>query len=139
MEEPETGAIESVDHLAWAVRSLAEAKPRFERTYGMTEVGRLEVEGLEIAYMRSGSVMFELLAPTTEDSDLARLIDEHGEGLHHIAYGVGSAADALEAAADRGMKPLDQAPKPGGLGTTVAFALPEHEGALPAQFVEQPD
>jgi methylmalonyl-CoA/ethylmalonyl-CoA epimerase len=130
--------IDSVHHLAFAVASLAEAQPRYERAFGAEEVDRLSTPELEIVYLQAGSVVLELLEPLTEDSALGRFVRDRGEGLHHLAFGVADAGAALAEAGERGMEPLDPAPKPGGRGTTVAFARPPLAGVPDVQFVQDP-
>ena len=67
----------------------------------------------------------QLTAATRPDSPIAKAIEKRGEGLHHIGYRVDDCAAALEAMKAAGATPIDQAPRPGSRGTTVAFVHPE--------------
>ena len=63
--------------------------------------------------------------PTREDSPVAKYLANKGEGLHHVAYRVDDCAHALDAVKASGARVIDEAPRPGSRGTTVAFIHPE--------------
>jgi hypothetical protein len=58
-----------------------------------------------LTYLDAGNAYVQLIAPRSADSDLARWLDEHGEGLHHLCFGVddvpGAAADLASTEAAR--------------------------------------
>jgi methylmalonyl-CoA epimerase len=56
---------------------------------------------------------------------VARYLERKGEGLHHIGYRVDDCAEALEAVKASGGRVIDEAPRPGSRGTTVAFVHPK--------------
>ena len=67
----------------------------------------------------------QLLTPTRDDSPVAKYLAKKGEGLHHVGYRVDDCAAVLEQVKARGHKVLDEAPRPGSRGTTVAFIHPK--------------
>ena len=67
----------------------------------------------------------QLLTPTRDDSPVAKYLEKKGEGLHHIGYRVDDCAAALEALKAQGDRVIDEAPRPGSRGTTVAFVHPK--------------
>jgi methylmalonyl-CoA/ethylmalonyl-CoA epimerase len=115
-----------IDHVAVAVRDLDAAVAWHVDVFGMEVVHREQVEhdGVEEALLRVADSYLQLLAPTRPDSPVARFLDRRGEGLHHVAYRVDDCAAALQAAVAAGARPIDQVPRPGGRGTTVAFLHP---------------
>ena len=56
-----------------------------------------------------GNAFVQLVEPLEDGSDLAKWLQEHGEGLHHICFGVDDVADAVATLSDDG--------SPGMLGT----------------------
>jgi methylmalonyl-CoA epimerase len=52
-------------------------------------------------------------------------LEKKGEGLHHVAYRVANCADALNAVKASGGQVIDEVPRPGSRGTTVAFVHPK--------------
>ncbi|MDQ3978764.1 MAG: methylmalonyl-CoA epimerase [Actinomycetota bacterium] len=115
-----------IDHVAVAVRDLDAAVAWHVDVFGMEVVHRERVEhdGVEEALLRVADSYLQLLTPTRPDSPVARFLDRRGEGLHHVAYRVDDCAAALQAAVAAGVRPIDQEPRPGGRGTTVAFLHP---------------
>ena len=71
----------------------------------------------------------QLLTPTRDDSPVARYLERKGEGLHHIGYRVADCAEALEAVKAQGGRVIDEAPRPGSRGTTVASSTPRPRSA----------
>ncbi len=67
----------------------------------------------------------QLLTPTTDESPVAKYLAKKGEGLHHIGYRVSDCAVALERVKANGYRSIDEAPRPGSRGTTVAFLHPK--------------
>ncbi|MDQ3392303.1 MAG: VOC family protein, partial [Actinomycetota bacterium] len=73
----------------------------------------------------------------SEDSPIAKAIEKRGEGLHHIAYRVDDCAEALESMVAAGATPIDQAPRPGSRGTTVAFIHPKGSFGTLIELVQE--
>ena len=67
----------------------------------------------------------QLLTPVRDDSPVAKFLATRGEGLHHVGYRVADCAAALQAVKDHGGRVIDEAPRPGSRGTTVAFVHPK--------------
>ena len=67
----------------------------------------------------------QLLTPTSDSSPVARYLEKKGPGIHHVGYRVADCAAALQSVKDHGGQVIDQAPRPGSRGTTVAFVHPK--------------
>jgi methylmalonyl-CoA epimerase len=115
-----------IDHVAIAVRDLEAAISWYETVLGATVEHRelVESDGVEEALIAVAESYVQLLRPTREDSPVARFLGTRGEGLHHVAYRVDDCAVALEAVKASGARVVDQVPRPGSRGTTVAFVHP---------------
>ena len=116
-----------IDHVAIAVTDLEAAIAYYRNTFG-AEVAHREVvesDGVEEALLRVADSYVQLLTPTRDDSPVARYLRNRGEGLHHIGYRVDDCAAALDAVKARGGRVIDEVPRPGSRGTTVAFVHPK--------------
>ena len=82
-------------------------------------------DGVEEALLKVAESYIQLLTPTTDESPVAKSLEKRGEGLHHVGYRVADCAVALQAVKDAGGKVIDEAPRPGSRGTTVAFVHPK--------------
>jgi methylmalonyl-CoA epimerase len=116
-----------IDHVAIAVHDLEGAIAYYADTFGC-EVEHREVverDGVEEALLRVADSYIQLLTPTRDDSPVAKYMEKKGEGIHHVGYRVADCAAALDAVKAQGHKVIDDAPRPGSRGTTVAFVHPK--------------
>jgi len=116
-----------IDHVAIAVHDLDAAVSFYESAFGATVTHRevVESDGVEEALLKVAESYIQLLTPTRDDSPVASFLAKHGEGLHHIAYRVESCAISLAHYISNGGRAIDQQPRPGSRGTTVAFLHPK--------------
>jgi methylmalonyl-CoA/ethylmalonyl-CoA epimerase len=116
-----------IDHVAIAVNDLEAAIAYYRDTFG-AEVDHREVvesDGVEEALLKVADSYVQLLTPIRDDSPVAKYLERKGEGLHHIGYRVDDCAEALDAVKAQGGRVIDEAPRPGSRGTTVAFVHPK--------------
>jgi methylmalonyl-CoA/ethylmalonyl-CoA epimerase len=116
-----------IDHVAIAVNDLEAAIEYYRATFG-AEVDHREVvesDGVEEALLKVADSYVQLLTPTRPDSPVAKYLERNGEGLHHVGYRVADCAEALDAVKAQGGRMIDEAPRPGSRGTTVAFVHPK--------------
>ena len=116
-----------IDHVAIAVRDLEAAVTWYQDVFGASVEHREDVEsdGVTEALLRVADSYIQLLTPTRDDSPVAKYLEKKGEGLHHVAYRVANCADALNAVKASGGQVIDEVPRPGSRGTTVAFVHPK--------------
>ena len=116
-----------IDHVAIAVRDLEVAVTWYQDVFGASVEHRENVEsdGVAEALLRVADSYIQLLTPTRDDSPVAKYLEKKGEGLHHVAYRVANCAEALNAVKASGGQVIDEVPRPGSRGTTVAFVHPK--------------
>ncbi|MDA8343048.1 MAG: methylmalonyl-CoA epimerase [Actinomycetota bacterium] len=124
MTEP---LLTEIDHVAIAVSDLEGAIAYYRDTFGAEVVHRERVDsdGVEEALIKVADSYIQLLTPTTDTSPVAKYLANKGEGLHHVGYRVADCAAALQSVKDHGGRTIDEAPRPGSRGTTVAFVHPK--------------
>ena len=116
-----------IDHIAIAVTDLDAAVDYYRATYGVDVEHRevVERDGVEEALLRVADSYVQLLTPTRDDSPVAKWMEKKGQGIHHVGYRVDDCAAALERVKAQGHQVIDEAPRPGSRGTTVAFIHPK--------------
>ena len=121
------GLLTEIDHVAIAVSDLEAAIAYYRDTFGAEVVHRERVDsdGVEEALIKVADSYIQLLTPTTDTSPVAKYLANKGEGLHHVGYRVADCAAALQSVKDHGGRTIDEAPRPGSRGTTVAFVHPK--------------
>jgi methylmalonyl-CoA/ethylmalonyl-CoA epimerase len=128
-----------IDHVAIAVRDLEAAIAWYEANLGATVDHRevVESDGVEEALLKVAESYVQLLTPTRDDSPVAKYLEKKGEGLHHIGYRVADCGVALEQIKAQGGRVIDEAPRPGSRGTTVAFVHPKTSFGTLIELVQE--
>jgi methylmalonyl-CoA/ethylmalonyl-CoA epimerase len=129
--------IKRVNHLGVIVEDLDEAVRSFTEHLGLT-LDHIEPYGdeLEIAFLPCGATLVELIEPRTQAGSNADYLKEHGPGIQHVAFEVGDLEAALSELAERGVKPLGDAPIPGAGSTRIAFLEPQAFGGILVELCE---
>ena len=97
--------VNRVDHICIAVKDLEEAKAKWAPLLGKTEPDDAyidEPEKINVARYYLGEVGFELMESTTPDGDVAKFIENNGEGVMLLSFNVDSTKDAIEEVKGKG-------------------------------------
>ena len=129
-----------IDHVAIAVHDLEAAVGYYRRAFGAEVCHRevIERDGVDEALLRVGESYVQLTTGIRPDSPISRFLESRGEGVHHVGYRVEDCAAALAAVVAAGGRAIDDAPRPGSRGTTVAFVHPKGCFGTLIELVEEP-
>ena len=118
--------LKNIDHIGLAVASIQESLSFWETSLGIEPHGIEEVaeQKLRTAFLPVDGTEIELLEPTSADSSVAKFIEKHGEGLHHIAIRVDDIEAALAELKAKGIQLIDETPRNGAGGVRIAFVHP---------------
>ena len=132
-----------IDHVGIACRDLTERISFYESAFGLTVVSREvnEEQGVREAMLHvadgpSGSSYVQLMEPLGPDTPVGRFLARRGEGLHHIGYGVTDVGAALAALGADGVRLIDERPRHGSMGASVAFLHPSGMGGVLTELVQ---
>ena len=130
---------ERIDHVGIAVPDLDAAVERYRRALGAEPVHRERVEeqGVEEVLFRLGDAYVQLLGALGPDTPVGRFLATRGPGLHHVAYRVADVAAELERLGEAGFRLVDQAPRRGSRGTTIAFVHPAGMEGVLVELVQE--
>ncbi len=128
-----------IDHVAIAVRDLDAAVAYYAETFGaqVSHRERIESDGVEEALLKVADSYIQLLTPFRDDSTVATFLSNKGEGIHHVGYRVDNCAKVLQSVKDHGGRVIDETPRPGSRGTTVAFVHPKGAFGTLIELVEE--
>lgn len=116
-----------VDHIGIAVKNLDETLKFYTEILGLelhgTEV--VEEQKVKVAFLPVGDTEVELLESTSEDGPIAKFIEKNGEGIQHIAFKVDDIEAAIEELKAKGMMMIDEKPRYGAGGASIAFMHPK--------------
>lgn len=135
-----------IDHVGIACRDLDAKIAFYESVFGMT-VASLEVneqQGVREAMLRvtgsaAGPSYVQLLEPLAPDTPVGRFLARRSEGLHHVGYGVTDITAALAAIGATGIRLIDERPRHGSMGASIAFLHPADVGGVLTELVQAPD
>ena len=131
------------DHVGIACRDLAATIAHNESTYGLTDVS-VEVNEsqgvreamLEVSDSPAGTSYVQLLEPLGPDTPVGRFLARRGEGVHHVGYGVQDIHAALAAIGATGVRLIDERPRHGSMGASIAFLHPADIGGVLTELVQ---
>ncbi len=133
-----------VDHIGIAVADMDQALALYRDLMGL-ELERLEEvssENVRVAMLkldRTGAVgHVELLAPMTDDCNIAKFIAKKGPGLHHIAFAATDTETVMQRCRDAGLRLLDESPRTGAGGKQIAFLHPKDTGGVLMEICADP-
>jgi methylmalonyl-CoA/ethylmalonyl-CoA epimerase len=134
-----------IDHVGIACHDLASAVAFYESTFGLIVASREENadQGVREALLRvadapAGSSYVQLLEPLGPDTPVGRFLARHGEGVHHIGYGVTDIEAALASIGATGVRLIDARPRHGSMGASIAFLHPKDVGGVLTELVQAP-
>ena len=131
--------IKRIEHIAIAVKSMTKSREIFETKLGLS----LEYEeylpqyNTRLAMYPIGQTYIELLESDGDNTDTARWISEHGEGLFHICLEVEDIEESLDELKRKGVKLIDEQPRIGHANSRIAFIDPKSTGNVLIELVEQ--
>ena len=124
----------SFHHLGIATEDGAGLAATFEALFDAPVAFEEAFDGLSVRFLELDGGYFELLEPVAEGT-IARYLDRHGPGIHHVAVATDDIDAALTRARDLGIDPIDESPRPGAWGHEVAFLHPGSTGGVLVEFV----
>ncbi len=121
-----------IDHVAIVVGDLEKTVALYTLTLGFSEIFREIVadQGVEVVGLRTGDAMIELLRPLDETSAIARFRGSAETKLHHTAYCVADLPVELARLKAAGVRLIDEQPRRGARGASVAFLHPASTGGV---------
>lgn len=128
-----------VDHVGIAVEDLEAAVERYRSIFGLEPAHRevVQSQGVEEVLFRVGTSYVQLLGALGPDTPVGRFLAKRGPGVHHVAYRVDDVAAALDRLRAQGVRLVDEVPRPGSRGTTIAFVHPQDLGGVLVELVQE--
>jgi methylmalonyl-CoA/ethylmalonyl-CoA epimerase len=117
--------IKRIAHLGVAVHDLDSAMKFFTEGLPLEVTHTEDYQGMKIAFIPIGDSSVELLQDVSGASAIRKYLDKNGEGIHHIAYEVDDINEAIAELKAKGVKLIDEKPRQGAHGMSVAFMHPK--------------
>jgi len=128
-----------IEHIGIAVKNLDESIKFYEEILGLKCYAVEEVtdQKVKTAFFQIGQTKIELLESTDPEGPIGKFIDKRGEGIHHIAYAANELESSLETLKNKGIKLIDEKPRPGAEGLSIAFLHPKDTHGVLTELCEK--
>jgi methylmalonyl-CoA epimerase len=129
----------TLDHVAIATGSIEDSLQFFSRVLGLAVEPAEEVpsQAVRVQFVGRGEARIELVEPTGQGGSIEAFLRRRGPGLHHVALRVADLDATLEMLRARGVRLIDEAPRPGAHGTRVAFVHPSSTHGVLIELVSR--
>jgi methylmalonyl-CoA/ethylmalonyl-CoA epimerase len=116
----------TIDHIGIAVGDLDASVAFFRDALGLELDAPEEVPSQRVRahFLQAGEAAIELVEPTADDSPIAKFVAKRGPGIHHVALRVDDIVAALAELKAKGVRLIDETPRPGAHHSLVAFIHP---------------
>lgn len=133
--------ITHIEHIGIAVKSIEDQLPYYENILGLKcyNIETVADQKVKTAFFMVGKTKIELLEPTSEDSTIAKFIENRGEGVHHIAYATKDLNEALKEVESKGVRLIDKEGRAGAEGLKIGFLHPKSTGGVLTELCEHPE
>lgn len=115
-----------LDHIGIAVQDVDKALAFYRDALGLDVEAPEEVPSRRVRahFIPAGGAALELLEATSPDSTIAKYLATRGPGMHHVTLRVEDIRAALAQLRAKGVRLVDEEPRPGAEGALVAFVHP---------------
>jgi methylmalonyl-CoA/ethylmalonyl-CoA epimerase len=128
-----------IDHTGIAVLDMTQAIATYSKLLNVqpTWIERLEDRKLQLAFFDLGPSSIELLCPDADSpSPIAKFLQKHGEGIHHVAFKVDDIRAELKRLKENSFTLIDEVPRSGARGSEIAFIMPQSCNGVLVELVE---
>lgn len=115
-----------LDHIGIAVGDLETSLAFYRDVLGLEVDAPEDIPSQRVRahFIPVGEATLELLEATADDSPIAKFVAKRGPGLHHVCLRVDDIVAALAELKTRGVRLIDETPRPGAHHSLVAFLHP---------------
>lgn len=135
MSGREAGRVVGIHHVAFA--HLADEQPHalLAEFLGLKVEHTEEADGFIERMLPAGDCYVQTLE-ATGPGVVEKFVTKRGPALHHVAFTVAGLAALLERLRAASVPLMDEQPRPGGMGTMIAFVHPSAFGGLLVELVD---
>jgi methylmalonyl-CoA/ethylmalonyl-CoA epimerase len=128
-----------IEHIGIAVKNLASSNGLFEKLFNTEhyKVESVQSENVNTSFFKIGTTKVELLEATDANSAIAKFIEKHGEGVHHIAFEVEDIHAEMKRLAGEGFTLLSDQPKKGADNKLICFLHPKSANGILIELCQE--
>ena len=117
--------LSKIHHVGVVVRDLEQAYGFWRDVLGLPvhKVQTVVDQDVTAALLTVGESEIELLQPLSDKSGIGKFLAKRGEGIHHLCFQTDDVTAELEGARRKGIRLIDEKPRP-GLAGMICFLHP---------------
>ena len=129
--------IKKINHVAIVVENIDDALSFWQDSMGMKldHIEDVPSQKSTVAFLPIGDSELELVSPTSEDSGMAKYLQNRGAGFHHLCIEVSGIEEMLANLKQKGVRLINETPEvlP---GRKMAFIHPKSTGGVLVELYE---
>ena len=131
--------MKKIEHIGIAVKDIDTANDVYSKLFNEAPYKResVESEGVTTSFFKVGENKIELLEATNSESPIAKYIEKHGEGIHHIAFAVADIHSEIKRLKKEGFTILNEEPKKGADNKLVCFIHPKSANGVLIELCQE--
>jgi methylmalonyl-CoA/ethylmalonyl-CoA epimerase len=121
-----------IEHIGIAVNNLQESIEYYEKVLGLEcyAVEEVKDQKVKTAFFQVGDTKIELLESTDPEGPIGKFVAKKGAGMHHMAFAVADADQALKDVEEKGIRLIDKVSRKGAEGLRIGFLHPKSTGGV---------
>lgn len=128
--------LKQINHLGIVVKDLEQARKLYSSILKLAVSPIIEEKEFRVNMVQVGDVKLELMAPVGKEGAVAKFLEKHGEGIHHVCFEVEDIDLVLTLLSAQGIEFIDKNPRPGAEGK-IAFIHPHSTNGVLIELVEK--
>lgn len=131
--------MKNIEHIGIAVKDMKVSEELFSKLLNVAsyKTERVDSEGVETKFFKTGETKVELLAATNSDSPIAKFIAKKGEGIHHLAFEVADIDAEIIRLENEGFKLINTHAKEGADNKRIAFLHPKSTNGVLIEICQE--
>lgn len=131
--------MKKIEHIGIAVKNLNAANETFKKLFGEAhyKVETVDSEQVSTSFFKVGESKIELLEAQSQESAIAKYLNKHREGIHHIAFAVENIEAEISRLKKEGFSFISDQPKKGADNKLVAFIHPKSANGLLVELCQE--
>ena len=131
--------MKKIEHIGIAVKDIEASNKVFATIFGKESYKseKVESEGVVTSFFQIGESKIELVAATTEESQIFKCLEKWGEGMHHVAFAVEDIKKEMKRLQNAGIRTLNEKPKKGADNKLICFLHPKDTNGVLIELCQE--
>ena len=131
--------MKKIEHIGIAVKDIEESNKVFATIFGKENYKseKVKSEGVATSFFQIGESKIELVAATTEESQIFKYLEKWVEGMHHVAFAVEDIKKEMKRLQNAGIRTLNEKPKKGADNKLICFLHPKDTNGVLIELCQE--